>query len=361
MRMKRSIFSILLCLNLPNEAYGSKSKKNNKSQKSAKSIEDTDGVMGEVRQELRDELQGHFQDMMHSTAKRLGLDHTQAFELLQEKIENEEVVEVMSEFEVVQKVASVVSGLCPLGDLICDSRAYEVAFEAFFGREEDGLTKQDLADFESDINSDVMDAMRNTTDVVHSLTGIDNEGRVLEKLDGIMESLENVETKEEVEDVFASIAMSVVSIAQESTRLWTEVSLDSESALNKMSRVNTCSSTYTRRRRRRRKRKVRARRALRGRSLQLGFEEYYDFERSNTTTTDEEKGLYFDFDDTENLFSFNVEADVQGAIRGAIKYFGGSVRAWDLIRVTTNPGPLFQSIVQESIAASAAFATTGLM
>lgn len=234
----------------------------------------------------------------------LGRYHNEAFKVLGDMYQDQN--QDMNKLDLVDSVASVISSFCLKGDKGCEAQAYQVTVEAFYDSAT-SRTSATVADLPPDFDENIAELISTAQETVKVLDTTETS-TVLKVLYGIIGETMAIETPNKMDKI---IGIGVVSVAIGSTQLWSSVGSDVQkrSFLEKTANLSQCYSDEK----------------WRGlRNLQT---------------------------DLPVNLSGAVEADVNGALKGAIDFVSEHLGAFEIVELL-NITALTTKMLQTAIAAS---------
>jgi len=153
----------------------------------------------------------------HLRPEDVGLLHTDAFEQLSELYKNKKP---KNQLEMMMDVSDIMAGYCESDDHECKNLAYESSMKAFHTATHEGFDFEYPDNFHSGLKHS-LNNMYDTLETIHQ----DNLEDVIETL------LEITSQMKEIDDAHVlqqTAALSAISIAVESTKLWHTVFYDSK-------------------------------------------------------------------------------------------------------------------------------------
>lgn len=155
------------------------------------------------------------------TAHDVGALHTDAFEQLGSIINERSG---MSDVDMMMEVSKISAAFCPENDNVCLGNAYKATVSEF----KENQSGKRLVAYPKDFNVEVRGQMNKMHRVMNDYDGSQYE-KVMNTLEEIKEDLENME---DVDTASQVTGLASVSVAMESTKLWTSAYSEQEHPLH---------------------------------------------------------------------------------------------------------------------------------
>lgn len=264
-------------------------------------------------------------DFINITEIDIGNAHNEAFHELSQMYQD--IADgTMEEKDVVESVISVLQDRCEEKDKLCKARAYKTTMQEFYGKKSRprNFSDTDIAfpEMEVYLPEDFDPQMRDMIITVRETLSLLKERsaeEVIQELYGIMGDIFLANPENILHQI---VALAATSMAIGSTRLWSRITVEESSDLHKMSRgVNMCTTNYQNRR--------------------LEEEEFSAGISTRLTRA--------------------VQADMDGAVRGAKEALGSYLTAFNFMELINDPRQIVSLMLETAIASSAAaFMNSGL-